>query len=77
MELEKLLAKLDWCKSYMAEFTANNEFDPYAAIMGTESKSQKLYCECVEYVSDIGKYFAERSEEFNKRRKEIVYGGAI
>lgn len=74
MELEKLLAKLDWCKSYMAEFTANNEFDPYAAIMGTESKSQKLYCECVEYVSDIGKYLAERSEEFNKRRKEIVYG---
>ena len=72
--LEKLKAKLDWCKQYMRAFIENEGFDPYAALAGTETKSQILYGACVEFTVEIAQLINNKCEEFDKQIDKIVFG---
>lgn len=72
--VEKLKTKLDWCKKYINEFNANESFDPYAALNGTESKNQILYGVCTEFITDIAQLINDRCEKFDRQRNEVVFG---
>lgn len=74
MDFEKLKAKMEWCEKYIDEFIKNEEFDPLAALTDTETKSQKLYGECVSFIYDICNYVEDRSKIFDDMRYRIIFG---
>lgn len=65
---------MKWAENYVEEFLKNNEFNPYDVLMGTESKDQKLYGLCVNYLEDVKNAMESLTENFRATREKIVFG---
>ena len=57
-----------WAHENINQFNANKEFEPFDALMGNESKAQKLYSLCVEYLHNLD----ELTDKFRTDRNNIV-----
>lgn len=67
-EMNVLLDRIEWAQNSIEEYLAKNEFDPFDALMNQETKSQKMYVECVNFLAELAKL----NEKFGKTRDEIV-----
>ena len=66
---QDITATIAWAENYIKEFNQNEGFDPYAALMNTESKTQRIFNECVNLIQGI-----ELSvETFRNHRDFIVF----
>ncbi len=58
-----------WAENYIQDFIKNEQFDPYTALTGTETKAQRLYGECITLLQAI-----ETSvETFRNHRDYITF----
>ena len=67
-EMNVLMDRIEWAQNSIEEYLARNEFDPFATLMNQETKSQKMYVECVNFLAELVKL----NEKFGKTRDEIV-----
>lgn len=67
-ELNVLIDRIEWAQNSIEEYLARNEFDPFDALMNQETKSQKMYGACVDFLAELVKL----NEKFGKTRDEIV-----
>lgn len=67
-ELNVLVDRIEWAQNSIEEFVARGEFDPFTTLMSQETKSQKMYVECVNFLAELVKL----NEKFGKTRDEIV-----
>lgn len=62
----KLFAPEKYAKDIINDFKKNNSFDPFAALMQQETKEQKMYCVCVNYLHELEKARDNITENFYK-----------
>lgn len=67
MDMDSIVATMRWTEKCIEEFKAE-DFDPFAVLMNTETKEQKMFRECVAYLEGIEKL----TEDFRKSRKSIA-----
>ena len=76
-EIQNLQATAKWAETYIDEFRANDEFDPFDIIMDRESYRQQLYRECVNFLCDIEETIVEKCKEHKMRKDAIICGQGI
>jgi hypothetical protein len=67
MSIDDIIPTMRWAEKCIEEFKAE-DFDPFAVLMDTETKEQKMFIECVAYLEGIEKL----TEDFRKSRKSIA-----
>lgn len=53
VNIQDITAKIAWCNDYIEQFRKEKTFDPFDALMGTESREQRLFNTCVMFLWDI------------------------
>ena len=71
--IQHLLDAIKVTNNRIEEFKKNEEFDPYSALTGTETTSQKLYGEDVRFLWEIEEKIMEMLEEHKKNVNDIVF----
>ena len=56
-----------YAQDYMAFFNKYIGFNPFDALMNTETKEQKIYCACVNYLHELEEARENITETFYKR----------
>ena len=69
--MENINTAISWAEAYCADFSKNNEFDPFAALMGTENRQQKIFSLCVDFLENTKKL----NNDFSADLKKILYRG--
>ena len=68
--MDNVFTLAKWADEYIKEYQKSGDFDPYAALTGTEDRKQKIFLECVSYLYDLEKL----AEDFRKTRDKITFG---
>ena len=68
-----------YAQDYIAYFIKYNGFNPFDALMNTETKEQKIYCLCVNFLHDLEKAREKITDNFIKDFKAAAgfTGGPI
>ena len=66
--IEDISIIYNWCEEYIKEFIDNEGFDPLAALQGNESKHQRIYGLCVDFICNMN----DLTEEFIVNREKVI-----
>ena len=68
---EKIAIKIKWAEDYITENSGC--FDPFKVLTGTEDKQQKLFGECVNFLSEVENLI----EQFDNTRNKIIFSQEV
>ena len=67
-DFSELENTVKWCNDFIIEFQKSEEFDPFSALSGNESKKQKIYTECVNFLYSL----ESLTDDFKDIRKKLL-----
>lgn len=50
---DNLISALTWAQNYINEYKKSGAFDPYAALSGEADRKQKIFIQCVSFITDL------------------------
>ena len=71
---DKIAITVKWARDYITDYQKNGcYFDPFKALTGTEDKQQRMFGECVNFLSEVENLI----EQFDKTRNKIIFSQEV